>query len=68
MPLRMQAVPKSIPASGTFFREDFVMKMFLRPFFLVHRFKKSSCQLMAKECTGKLPQGGIPRNSVVRIT
>ena len=31
---------------------------------------KSSCQLMAKECmlsTGKLPLGGLSRNSVVRI-
>ena len=31
----------------------------------------SSCQLIAKECmlsTGKLPLGGLPRNSVGRIT
>ena len=34
-------------------------------------FKKSSCQLMAKECTlstGKLPVGGLPRNNMVKIT
>ena len=34
-------------------------------------FKKSSCQLMVKECmlsNGKLSVGGLPRNSVVRIT
>ena len=34
-------------------------------------FNMNSCQLMAKECTlstGKLPLGGLPRNSVVRIT
>ena len=34
--------------------------------------EESSCQLMAKECrlstyTDKLPLGGLPRNSVVRI-
>ena len=53
------------------FREDFAMKIFLRPFFLFRWFKKSSCQLMVKECmlsTGKLPLGGLPRNSVVWIT
>ena len=32
--LGMQAVPRSIPASVTFFREDLVMKIFLWPFFL----------------------------------
>ena len=35
------------------------------PFLL---FKKSSCQLMVKECelsTGKLPLVGLPRNSVI---
>ena len=34
-------------------------------------FKKSSCRSMVKECTpnnGKLPQEGLPRNGVVRIT
>ena len=48
-----------------------VMKIFLRPFFLFRRFKKSICQLMAKWCTlspGKLPRGGLPKNSVDRIT
>ena len=33
--------------------------------------EKSSCQLMAKGCalsTGYLPRGGLPRNSVNRIT
>ena len=30
--------------------------------------RRASCQLLAKECslnTGKLPPGGLPRNSVV---
>ena len=69
--LEMQATLRLIPASGTFFREDLVMKIFLRPFFLFVRFKKSGCQLMTKECmlnTGKVPLGGLPRNRVVRIT
>ena len=34
MPLGIQAVPRSFPASGTFSREDLLMKLFLRPFFL----------------------------------
>ena len=58
-PLGIQAVPSSIPTSGTFFRGDLVMKKFLRPFSLYRWFKKSSCQLLAKECalsTGKLPR------------
>ena len=49
----------SIPTSGTFFRGDWVMKTFLRPFSLFRWFKKNSCQLLAKECalsTGKLPR------------
>ena len=53
----MQAAPSSIPTSGTFFRGDLVMKTFLRSFSLFRWFKKSSCQLLAKECalsTGKL--------------
>ena len=57
--LGMQAAPSSIPTSGTFFRGDLVMKTFLRPFSLFCWFKKSSCQLLAKECalsTGKLPR------------
>ena len=51
--------PESIPTSGTFFLWDLVMKTFLRPFSLFRWFKKSSCQLLAKECalsTGKLPR------------
>ena len=55
----MQAAPNSIPTSGTFFHGDVVMKKFLRPFSLIRCFKKSSCQLLAKECalnTGKLPK------------
>ena len=66
MQLGMQVLPRSIPASGTFIPEDLVMKIFLRPFFRL--FKKSSCQLMVKECTlstVKLPLGGLPGNSVV---
>ena len=31
--LGMQAAPRSIPTSGTFFRGDLVIKTFLRPFF-----------------------------------
>ena len=57
--LGMQAAPCSIPTSGTFFRGDLVMKTFLRPFSLFRWFKKSSCQLLGKECalsTGKLPR------------
>ena len=42
----------------------------LWPFF--RGFKKSNCQVMAKECvlrsTGNLPRGGLPRNIVDRIT
>ena len=55
--LGMQAAPSLIPTSGTFFRGDLVMKTFLRPFSLFRWFKKSSGQLLAKECalsTGKL--------------
>ena len=58
-PLGMQAAPSSIPTSGTFFRGDLVMKKILRPFSLFRWFKKSSCQLLAKDCalsTGKLPR------------
>ena len=54
--LGMQAAPSSIP---TFFHGDMVMKTFLWPFSLFRWFKKSSCQLLAKECalsTGKLPR------------
>ena len=57
--LGMQAARSSIPTSGAFFREDLVMKKFLRPFSLFRWFKKSSCQLLAKECavsTGTLAQ------------
>ena len=34
MPLWVQEAPRLIPVSGTFYREDLVMKIFLRPFFL----------------------------------
>ena len=56
--LGMQAAPSLIPTSGTFFRGDLVMKTFLQPFSLFRWIKKSSCQILAKECalsTGKLP-------------
>ena len=55
----MQAAPSSIPTPGIFFRGDLVMKEFLRPFSFLRWYKKSSCQLLAKECalsTGKLPR------------
>ena len=71
MSLGNQGAPRSILASGTSFREDLVMKIFLRPFFLFRRFKKSICQLFAKGLalrTGNLPRGGLPMNSVDRIT
>ena len=54
-PLGMQVASSSIPTSGTFFRGDLVMKKFS----LFRWFKKSSCQLLAKEWalgTGKLPR------------
>ena len=57
--LGMQAALSSIPMSGTFFCGDLVMKTFLWPFSLFRWFKKSSCQLLVKECalsTGKLPR------------
>ena len=41
------------------FHGDLVMKKCLRPFSRFRRFKKSNCQLQAKECalsTGKLPR------------
>ena len=58
-PLGKQAAPNLIPTSGTFFHGDLVMKQFLWPFSLFRWFKKSSCQLLAKECalsTSKLPR------------
>ena len=72
-PLGIQAAQSSIPMSSTFFPGDLVMKKFLRPISLFLWFKKSSCQLLAKESalsTGKLPRrfGQEVRNSVVRVT
>ena len=69
MPLGIQAVPRSIPASSTFFCEYLVMVYFyvaIFPLFLIQEM-----QLMAKECilnTGKLPLGGLLWNSVIMIT
>ena len=62
-----QEAPRSILASGTSFREDLVMKIFLWPFSLFPLVKKSICQLMAKRC-GNLPRGGLPSKSVNRLT
>ena len=67
-PLGMQAAPSAIPTSGTC--GDLFMNRFLQQFSLFHRIKKSSCQLLAKECalsTGKCLEG-LPKNSVVRVT
>ena len=68
--LGMQAAPSSIPTSSTFFRVNLVMKTFLRPFSLFRWFKKSNCQLLAKECalsTGKLPRR-LSQEHVARLT
>ena len=64
MSLGNQEAPRSILASGTSFREDLI----ILPLPLI---QKSICQLIAKgwvlsTCT--LPRGGLPRNSVDRIT
>ena len=69
-PLGMQVAPNSNPMFGTFFHRDLVMKKIVKPFCLFRRFKKSSCQLLAKECALVLVNclGGLPRNSVVRVT
>ena len=59
------------PTFCAFFCGDLVMKIFLLPFFLSRLFKKSSCSLIAKECTlttSKMPPGGLPRNTMFRIT
>ena len=48
-PLGMQAAPSLTPTPGTFFRGELALKKI--------SFKKSGCQLLAKECarsTGKL--------------
>ena len=58
-PLGMQAAPSSIPTSSTFFHGYLVMKKFLRPFSLFRWFKKSSYQLLTKECA--LSTGILPR-------
>ena len=71
MSLGNQEAPRTILASGTSFREDLVMKLFLRHSSCSADFMKSSCQLMSKGCvlnTGYLPRGDLPRNSVDRIT
>ena len=60
-------MPKAYPKCWIFLRSS------SKPRRYAYMDKKSSCQLMAKECTlstGKLPLGGLPGNicSVVRIT
>ena len=58
-PLGMQTAPSSIQASDTFFRGDLVMKTISKAILPLRWFKKSSCQLLAKEyalSTGKLPR------------
>ena len=44
--------------SGTFFCGDLVIQIFLWPFPLFYWFKKSSCQLLAKECALSMVQSG----------
>ena len=59
----------AMKAFGTFFHGNLAIKAFLQPFFCC--FMQSSCHLLAKGCalsTGKLLPGGLPRNSVVRVT
>ena len=72
-PLGMQETPRLTPEYGTFSLEDLNMKILLQlhVVFLFRLFKKSNCQLMAKECTlntCKLPLGHLPSNGAVRIT
>ena len=67
-PLGIHKSLRSTPTSGSFYREDLVLQIFLWPFFFIRCFKKNNCQLMVKECTlstGKLPPGSLPRNSAV---
>ena len=50
-PTGYQKVVGLTPAgSATFFRGDLIMKYFLGSFSPLHRFKKGSCQFLAKEC------------------
>ena len=67
MPLGMKVVPRSMPASGKFFREDLFMRIFLP----LPLFQDEQLSLNGIECTlsaGKLSLGGLTSNSVVRIT
>ena len=69
--LVIQATPRSTPTFGTFCFEDFVMKNISMPNFPHVLVQEEQCQLMVIECTlsaGKLPQGGLSRKSVVKIT
>ena len=68
MSLGNQEAPRSILASGTSFREDLVMKLFLTA---ILPLQEEQLSLMAKGCAlsiSFLPLGGLPRNSVDRIT
>ena len=59
--LRMQAVPRSTLASGTFFRGDFFPSS--------ADSGRASSELLAKDWAlnaGKLPSKGLTRNSVVK--
>ena len=52
MPIVMQAVPRSIPASGTRFCEDLVMEIFYdHSFSSADSRRAGGCHLMAKECS-----------------
>ena len=51
--------------SGTFFREDLVMKMFLRPLIQEEQLSVNDEECTLSTYAGNLPLEGLPRNSVV---
>ena len=63
-----QGVAGSSPGQTTFFRWDLVMNKFLEPLSPFLWFKKDSCQILAKAWTLINCIGGLPKNSVARLT